>query len=454
MHLAAPPPLWLAILLVAGIAAVVLFSYRRPLAPLSRGAQVGLAALRGLSLAALALFLMRPTIMVPPEGPGDLVVPVLVDASRSMRVPDTDGDVPRLDAARQLLERTVVPVLSARFKPEVFTFGETVNPSSPETMSADARHSDLAGALATIGERYRGRPIAGVVVLTDGAETSHAATRDPAGGVSAPIYPIGVGSATGPRDLEVVGLSAGDPRLDAATVDLKVTAVSRGFNRAPFQLRILADGRVIDSREVVPSADGSPVDAEFTVLPDPVTATVYTAEAAPASGEPIVENNRRSVLVSPAGRKRRILSVQGAPGFDHSFMARAIAADPGLELDLVVRKGRNDAGQDTFFVQAGGGRALALASGFPSSRETLFAYDALIVANVEADFFSRAQLQLLADFVSERGGGLLVMGGKSFVQGGLTGTPVEEVLPVELGDRRGGLARVAFDAERMPKRDG
>ena len=120
------------------------------------------------------------------------------------------------------------------------------------------------------------------------------------------------------------------------------------------------------------------------------------------------------MLVSPAGRRRRVLALQGAPGYEHSFLARALAADPGLEIDSVVRKGKNEAGQNTFLVQAGGGRAESLISGFPATREALYAYDALLVANVEGDFFTRAQLALMADFVAERGGGLLVLGGRSF----------------------------------------
>lgn len=453
MHLAAPLPIWLTVIVAAAIVGVALLAYRRPLAPLSRGAQITLAVLRALALVALVLMLVRPTVMVPPDGPRDLVVPVLVDASRSMRVPDASGGRARIDEARRLLVADVLPALATRFKPEVYAFGESVEPVSPGALAADARHSDLSGAIANVVERYRGRTLAGIVVLTDGAETSQF-SGELTPSVPAPVYPLGVGSPVGPPDLEVVGLSAGDPRLDAATVDLKVTAVSRGFNRAPFQLRVLADGSVLESRRVTPVADGSPVDAVFTVLPDPVTATVYTVEAVAETGEPIVENNRHSVLVSPAGRKRRILTVQGAPGYDHSFMARALTADPGIELDTVTRKGKNDAGQETFFVQAGGGRAATLAQGFPATRESLFVYDALIVANIESDFFSRAQLQLIADFVSERGGGLLVYGGKTFAQRGLMGTPLEEVLPVELGDRRGGLARASFDPERMPKHHG
>src|SRR6185436_10487440 len=164
---------------------------------------------------------------------------------------------------------------------------------------------------------------------------------------------------------------------------------------------------------------------------------------------PVVENNARSVLVSPAGRKRRLLVVEGAPGFEHSFMTRAWAADTELEVDSVTRKGKNAEGQDTFLVQASAGRAATLTVGLPPRREQLYAYDGIVIANVETDFLTRAQLAMLSDFVGERGGGLLVLGGRSFAQRGLSGTPLEEVLPVELNDRHGGAVRAALTGD-MP----
>src|SRR4029077_6881193 len=212
---------------------------------------------------------------------------------------------------------------------------------------------------------------------------------------------IGLGSPDGPRDREVLGITAGDPHLDQASVDLHVTAVSTGFGRTPFELRVLANGQVIDTRRVVPPADGSPIDEMFTVSPNPVNPTVYTAEIPKDEAELVVENNARSVLVSPAGRKRRVLIVEGAPGFEHSFMTRAWAGDAGLEIDSVTRKGKNTDGQAPCFVQAGAGRSTALTTGFPLKREQLYVYDALVIANVEGDFFTRAQLGMAADFVSD-----------------------------------------------------
>jgi uncharacterized membrane protein len=454
MHFAYPLPWWLVLVLMVAVAAAVFLEYRRPLSPLTRLQRGGLMVLRGAVLASVVLFLFRPILVLPPAANHDAIVPVLVDVSRSMRLPDETGQT-RAARAASIVTTQVLPSLSGRFQPELFGIGDGLSPIGAEGLHADARRTDLAGAIAAVRERYRGQRVAGIVVLSDGGDTgagesggsgwsgrsggSNGVDRD-----GPPVFAIGIGSPDGPRDREVLGITAGDPHLDHASIDLHVTAVSSGFGRTPFQLRVLANGRLLESRRTVPPADGSPIDEVFIVSPDPVTPTVYSAEIPVDAGEPVVENNVRAVLVPPAGRKRRLLVVEGAPGFEHSFMKRALAEDPGLEVDSVTRKGRNAENQDTFFVQASAGRSAPLTAGFPASRQDLFAYDALVIANVEGEYFTRAQLTLIADFVSERGGGLLVMGGRSFARRGLSGTLLEEVLPVELNDRRGGIVRTAL----------
>lgn len=446
MYFAYPLPWWLAIVIAAFVVTVAFLEYRRPLSPLTRAQRGVLVALRVVVLAALVLFLLRPTLVLPPVGTRDAFVPVLIDVSRSMRLADADGQT-RLASASRLLNE-LLPALSRQYDVELYTVGDGLAPATADRWSPDARRSDLTDALDAVRQRIRGRRVAGIVVLSDGSDTSQTEGRL-APDAGPPVFAIGVGSAAGPPDREILGITAGEQQLNQASIDLQVTAVSSGFGRTPFQLRVLADGQMIDSRRVAPKADGSPMEETFTVAPDPLKPTVYTAEVAPDEGEQVPENNARSVLVSPAGRVRRLLIVEGAPGFEHSFMKRAWAKDPGLEVDSVVRKGRNLEGHDTFLVQAGANRAATLSAGFPSRREDLFLYDVVVLANIEGDFFTRAQLAMAADFVSERGGGLLVLGGRSFGPRGLMGTPLEDVLPVDLADRGGGVLPAAIGAGRM-----
>src|SRR5437763_1404393 len=169
MHLAYPLPWWLAILLAAAVGVAAVLEYRRPLSPLTAVQRGALAALRVASLSALVLFLFRPIAVVPPSSARDAIVPVLVDASRSMRLADADGQV-RLARAVALLRNDLLPALSKQFVTEVFAVGDGVAPAQLDRLSADARRTDLTGALSAIRERYRGQRVAGIVVLSDGGD--------------------------------------------------------------------------------------------------------------------------------------------------------------------------------------------------------------------------------------------------------------------------------------------
>ncbi|HUU32983.1 MAG TPA: FixH family protein [Vicinamibacterales bacterium] len=397
----------------------------------------GLTALRALTLVLLVAAVLRPVRVVPPSAARSRVVPVLVDVSRSMRVADATGPA-RMQRARSAAAE-VVAALEASFRTEVWAFGDGVVRADLDDMQASAGRSDLRGALRAVADHYRGRSVGGIVVVSDGGDTS---SRDAAADVSVPVFTVGVGQPRLTRDREIVAMSAGEPRLADSTVDVQVSALSTGFGAQPLELTLTANGRPVDVRRVAVT-DGAPVSTVFTVSPDPGAPTVYRIEVPVAPGEVASENNTRSVLVEPPGRRRRLLIVEGAPGYEYTFLKRALARDSSLDVDSVIRKGQTDDGQPTFIVQAAASRAPTLAAGYPRTRADLFVYDAVVFGNVDAGFFSRAQLEATAAFVSVRGGGLLVMGGRSFEREGLSGTPLDEVLPVDMSDRRTTVARAA-----------
>src|SRR6185436_8442615 len=146
MHLAYPLPWWLAIVLAVAIAAAAFVQYRRPLSPLSAVQRGILVALRVVVLATIVLFLFRPIVMRPPGASRHAIVPVLVDVSRSMRLADADGQ-PRLSRAASVLTTQLMPALSRQFQTDLFSVGDGVAPAAADHLTADARRTDLAGAL-------------------------------------------------------------------------------------------------------------------------------------------------------------------------------------------------------------------------------------------------------------------------------------------------------------------
>ena len=422
MTFANPLPWWALAAIIVAAAVVAWFTYHRE--PLPGRYRSALSALRFVTLALLVLLLMRPVASIGGDPAADAVVPVLVDTSRSMSIEDAGG-MRRIDRVRQLLGRELLPVLASRFQVDVLAFGEGLTPTTLSGLSASARTSDLSGALHALGERYRGRVVPGVLLISDGGDTGETRASMQAQFI-APIFSMGVGARTIGRDREVLSLTAAEAVLDDSRVDLAVSAVSHGHGTDPIELRVAENGRLIDVRRVAPAVEGVPIHTVIHVEPEKGVPTVYSVEIPAAAGELVPENNGRSVLVHPPSRARRVLLVQGAPGYEHSFLRRAWSGDTGLEVDSVVRNGKNDEAVDTFYIQAPPARSPMLASGYPTTPSGLFAYDAIVLANIEGTLLTHEQLEATREFVGRRGGGLLVLGAQSFIRRGLVGTPLEE----------------------------
>lgn len=444
MRFAVALPWWGYVLAFAAAIGLAWAAYARVGPLLTRSRRILLIGLRAAALTLIVAALLRPVAVLPSPDPARRVVPVLVDVSRSMGVADGDDDS-RLARARALVGE-ISNTLGPSDRIELLSFGDEVARATLDGLMPSARRSHLHLAVEEAVERFRHEDLAGVIVLSDGGDTSGRAL-EPGRLTGVPVFPIGVGAPAPARDRAVLNLTAGEAVLPEAALDLSVSFVSRGFGTDPVDVRLSANGRPVEVRKVVPPADGAPVHQVFTVAPPADQPTVYTVDLGGGADELSTDNNRRSVLVPPQVARRKILIVEGAPGFEHTFLKRALASDRGLDVDAVVRKGQNDDGQPTFFVQAGESRAAALSSGYPTTREALFQYDAIVFGNVEAEFFTRDQLALTSRFVAERGGGLLVLGARSFERQGLSGTALAESLPLDITDRRSAPPRVPDGGE-------
>ena len=184
MSFANPLPWWALGLVVAAAALVAWLAYSRRTLPPSRRAV--LVALRFITLLALVVFLLRPVASGIDADAHDAVVPILVDTSRSMGIEDAAGGDRRIERARRILVDRLLPALGSQFHVEVLGFGDGVAPVAPDALSATARRSDVEGALAGVRDRYRGRAVAGIILLSDGGDTSGAGERAAEGGP--PIY--------------------------------------------------------------------------------------------------------------------------------------------------------------------------------------------------------------------------------------------------------------------------
>jgi uncharacterized membrane protein len=192
-------------------------------------------------------------------------------------------------------------------------------------------------------------------------------------------------------------------------------------------------------------SDDQTVTARVRVALDEEGARRLSVKVAARPGEMVQPNNERPALVAVTSRRDRILYFEGEPRFEFAFLRRAVAGDPNL---LVVGVQRT---ADRKFLRLGVEDSLDLLQGFPRTREELFRYRGLVLGSVEASFFSADQLRMISDFVGRRGGGFLALGGRrAFGEGGYTGTPLDELLPFEIGPARDSAPLVELGAEATP----
>jgi len=146
-------------------------------------------------------------------------------------------------------------------------------------------------------------------------------------------------------------------------------------------------------------------------------------------GEAVAQNNTRDHFLTILARPEKILYFEGEPRFEVKFLRQAVADDPNLQLVVLQRTAENK------YLRLGVEDETELLGGFPTTREELFSYRGLVIGSVEASFFTHDQLRIIEDFVSQRGGGVLFLGGRhSFAEGGYRDTPLENVMPVILGE--------------------
>ena len=438
--LAAPLP----IVILVGILAISLalgWAYRRARGKSTPRDRLVLTVVRAAIVVLAGVALLRPTLLLSTAVPQKNAVAILIDDSRSMRIADADGR-PRAAVAQHLLgtrDSVLARALAERFQLRYFRFSSGAEPVPDARMMTFAGgRTHLGAALDRARQELSTVPLSGLVVITDGADNSAIALAEPLLALKArglPVYTIGVGAPRFERDIEITRVEVPRTALRGTALVANVLVAQRGFAGRKVQLLAEDAGRIVASQEVTLRGDGEESPVRIRVVTSETGPRRLRFRIAREEGELIGENNAREALVTVTDRAEKVLYVEGEPRFELKFMRRAVRDDQNLRLVALQRTAENK------FLRLGVEDSLELVAGFPKTREELFGYRAVILGSVEAGFFTVEQMRMLADFVGERGGGLLLLGGRrAFAEGGYADTPLADVMPVEVtqGEETGG----------------
>jgi hypothetical protein len=362
------------------------------------------AVIRSLLVASLAIALARPVISS--RSSRESIV-YAVDVSQSVGTPAIMAAAQRIDqmnaAARPDHSRIVIFGATSRALDGTAALREVAqaDPAVRQPDEVDRSGTDLEGALdAARGELAAGH-VSRIVLFSDAHPTAgdaHAAiSRLAASGIPVFVEPMTVRSL---NDTWIAALDVPQRMSARASIPVVLTIGSQREGDARLTLKT---GDKVLSEQTVHLAKGSTRVTLDAVIDTP-GGTTFDALVALA-GDPLAANDTmsRGVWIAP---QVRVLYLEGAPA-SARYLSSALTASG---FDVTVRP----------------------ASGLPSSRAELDAFDAVVFSDINLSGVSQAAMTTLADWV-ESGGGLLVAGGDSVFgegTGGYRKTTLERITPV------------------------
>jgi uncharacterized membrane protein len=483
---------------------LLLWSYRG--APVTGGRRWLCFALKLLGVMALAACLLEPLWSRQRARPGANLFAIVADNSQGMKIKDRGATRSRGDNLQALLSgdhASWQPALDENFQVRRYLFDARLQSTRDYSeLVFDGRVSSMVSALRTLADRYKGQPLAGVLLLTDGNATDLTEGLPDLSGLP-PIYPVVMGTDDPVKDVALQRVTVSQTSFEDAPVTIQAEATATGYGGETIVARLIkvsrppgakpgrteaggggtnqpaggatapAEKLVAEQRQRAPH-DGEPVSFRFQVKPEEAGLSFYRVQVLPkedveaAAGQPrssseaTLANNHRVVVADRGHGPYRVLYLAGRPNWEYKFLQRAITEDDQVQLVGLIRIARREpkfdfrgrAGESSNPLFRGFGNQskeeverydqpvlvrlntkdeLELRGGFPKAPEDLYGYHAIIMDDLESEFFTADQLTLIQKFVSERGGGFLMLGGtESFQQGKYHRTPVGDMLPVYL----------------------
>ena len=461
------------VVVAAFVAAFVLtvFLYRRRQG-LPFGIRMVLALFRLLALGLIVAVLFEPTASVTQTHTEKRRLAILVDVSQSMSVQDqrkrsedigeaavalgilplssTPEDVKRsavsldgkqreaiasasrLDLATSLLSKSAGEMLGSigeDLEVSYHAFGETMHRlgdgknDSLAALKADAPGTSIGGALEALAKTERGAPLAGVVLLSDGLDTSsrraEAVVRD-LGTRGIPVYTVPVGIAD-PDDVSIRNVIMQDVAFTGDKVPVRIQLQSKGYEKRSADLTVSLNGRGVARQSVTFEGGLQFEEIFFNVDVAERGAARIVVEIEAFSDETTAANNRVERSVRVVNEKINVLCIEGSARWEFRYLRAMLKRDPRINATFIGTRSQPELAQNSSEYIAA----------FPEDREEAFSYDLVILGDVDSAFFSTEAFQRLEELVRERGGSLLMLCGARFAPASYAGTPVERMLPVE-----------------------
>jgi len=423
MNLILSRPFWNGALIFTPILLIVVASYLRLKNPEGKY-RVALVTLRGLAVFILTLALLEPTLIFSEKMRRKPDLILLVDTSRSMSIEDRGEK--RIDRVKRALSDGILERLSDRFELHGYTFGSSLRSSlDVEKLEADDDSTQIISSLLSAVDTWRGRPLAGVILLSDGADTSG---RPLPRGLPVPVFAVGIGPPRPPKDIRITSISVPPIAYVGHTTEVNVFIENLEYDGEKIQVTLRENEGGAEVRKLT-ELKGRTVQVKFQLRPSAEGDFTYTLSLPTLPDEVSSENNSRVFPLKVVKSKLKVLLVESTPRWEFAFLKRALDGDPNVKPDYLILPRRRPPG--TIPSLKGSVPIEGGLKGLPKPGD-LARYDVLVIGDLDSSSLTRGEFESIVRYVSSGGGVIFLPGKSSMGSRGLTRTPLARLLPISI----------------------
>ncbi len=418
----------------------------------SRGRQAALLVLRSLGLLIVLWCIFQPAVRLSQVAKMQNSLAVLLDTSESMGIIDPESEQSRTDQALELIkdERKFFDELEQDYDVRYYGFDQGLHPLAGRPGKASLKSSGQATeVLESIDQILRetgSKPLAGIMLISDGADNgklhkimqaikdkgSDAGERPQSALLNdfpARINTVVSGRSENFRDLAIIDVLHDEYGFVHNPFEVIVKLRVEGELASQIPLTFKRENEVLATRSVDVGAGGL-VEVKLDFTPRQVGDYFFSVEVPVYRGESSDRNNMVRFPLKVLRDKVRVLYIVGNPSWDERFLRRAMKKNPSVDLVcFYIMRERWDTTE----------APRSEVSLIPFPTEELFTkelnnFDLIIFQNFYGnEYMPHQYMRLLNEYVKERGGSYLLIGGIRALLGGTSfNLPLQEILPVEL----------------------
>lgn len=434
---------WVFIALACGFAAA--WCYWRLMGP--RGARVSLGIVRWLLLLLIVFLIAGPQFVRQEERTERDWVVVMADRSASMTLQDANaaGLEPQ-SRDRQLSEslRKAWPMferLHAERELLYLGFDSAIyelrrqpyaGPGTGGLVLGDplGGRTNIGQSLDQVLRRIAARPVAGIILLSDG-RSADAPGRQQLKQLESrqiPVYAVPLGSERSPPDLAIARVEAPSAAFlnDIVPVNVDVEALGDIADRAAggtIELIDKATGEVLDRQPLgEPAAAGQPRRITLAAKPGASGQLTWTVRLVPDGADLSAENNTSDLRIELMDKPIRVVYFDGYPRWEYRYLKNLLLRERSIRSAALLLSA------DKKFLQEGS----ELLDFIPRTAAGWSPIDVLVIGDMRPELLSEEQMRQVAEHVAQRGGGLLWIGGPSSTPTAWRNTPLADLLPFRI----------------------